>query len=107
MRFYLVRGLFFCLIWMSAAFSPQATMAGSNCAPHSEVRQVLSDRFGETRRRVGTNSAGQIIEIFASQHTDSWTLVISFPDGMSCLAASGQNYSDDLDVPQNFASVRN
>lgn len=86
---------------------PQVAAARPNCSSHADVRQVLADRFGETQQRVGTNQAGQIVEIYASFQTGSWTLVITIPEGVSCLAASGHNYASDFAVAQPFETASN
>ncbi len=32
------------------------------------------------------------MEIYASDETGSWTIIVTLPDGMACLVAAGQSY---------------
>lgn len=79
----------------------QAALAAP-CAPRDQVVARLATGFDESRRAAGlTGSAEQLqmIEIFASA-AGSWTIVVTLPDGRSCLLASGQNWQEDTpDLP--------
>lgn len=100
-----LRSLFAIVAIASSFVSAQSAFAGSNCATHAKVQSVLLERFGETRRAMGMNENQQIAEIYASSRTGSWTVVITVPNGPSCVATSGQNYSDQIDLPQLIAST--
>ncbi len=63
-----------------------------NCAPRADVIQRLAETYGETRRGIGVARQGAVMEVFASEGTGSWTIVVTLPDGTSCLIASGQGY---------------
>ena len=34
----------------------------------------------------------QVMELFASADTGSWTITVTLPEGTTCLVASGQNF---------------
>ncbi len=74
-----------------AATQSNAQPPGAQCAPRSAVVQVLAARFGETRQSMGLAAADQLMEVYASD-AGSWSLIVSTPDGLSCLLASGQSF---------------
>ena len=64
------------------------------------VEQVvagLATGFDEVRRGAGLTAApdgrAQVVEIFTSA-SGSWTIVVTRPDGQTCLVASGQAWED-------------
>lgn len=69
-----------------------AAQANSNCAPRAVVVDRLASQFGESRQSMGLGSNNQVVEIFASTETGSWTIVVSTAAGMSCVVAAGQAF---------------
>lgn len=63
-----------------------------NCAPRPAVVEKLASQFGETRQSMGLGANNQVIEIFASGDTGTWTIVVSTPAGLSCIVAAGQAF---------------
>ena len=63
-----------------------------NCAPREMVVERLSERYGETRQSIGLGANNQVVEVFASIETGTWTITVTSPAGMTCLVASGQSY---------------
>lgn len=70
-----------------------------DCAPRAQVLAVLADRFQETRRGMGLAGPQQVVELFASGATGSWTLTVTLPDGRMCLIAAGQAWEGVADPP--------
>lgn len=66
--------------------------AAGNCAPHATVVERLAERYGETRQSIGLGSNNQLVEVFASRESGSWTITVTTPAGITCLVASGQAY---------------
>lgn len=71
--------------------------AGPNCAPRDQVVAALAERYGETRQVAGI-TGDSLMEVFASP-AGTWTLVISRPDGVSCLVAAGDAIMLLIDAP--------
>ena len=72
----------------------EADEAGA-CAARGEVVAKLAQRFGETLRSVGLQRADGLVEIYASEKTGTWTILVTRPDGMSCLLAAGELWEDE------------
>ncbi|WP_170562756.1 hypothetical protein [Ruegeria atlantica] len=62
------------------------------CAPREEVIKRLTETYGERRQGIGIARRGAVMEVFASDHSGSWTITVTLPDGTTCLVASGQAY---------------
>ena len=62
------------------------------CGPRDNVLAVLSERYGETRQSIGLGASGQVMEVFASLDTGTWTILITSPAGLSCLVAHGGSF---------------
>lgn len=73
-----------------------ATQAGfgqtrADCGPRAQVLQVLAERYSETRRGIGLSGPSSVVELFAAD-SGSWTVLVTLPDGRSCLLLSGQGW---------------
>lgn len=67
-------------------------LAAQNCAPRDTVLGHLSERFGEGRRAIGLVGQNQVMELFASSETGTWTITVTLPDGRMCLVVAGQAF---------------
>lgn len=86
----------------SAAQSIQPTEIRSACAPRAKVLSKLHEEYGETRQSIGLGGESQVIEMFASTGTGTWTIVVTKLDGTSCIVAAGQafeNVAEALPAP--------
>ncbi len=71
---------------------PAASSAQPQCAPRAVVLERLASGFGETRQSVGLAQGSQVVEVFASEDTGSWTITVTLPNGTTCLVAAGQAF---------------
>ena len=58
----------------------------------NHVIERLAATYGETRQSIGLGANNQVIEVFASLKTGTWTITVTTPNGLTCLVASGQAY---------------
>lgn len=63
-----------------------------NCGVRDQIVEALSERYGESRQSIGLGANNQVVEVYASLETGTWTITITMPNGMMCLVASGQAY---------------
>lgn len=63
------------------------------CGPRSAFIERLWDKYAETLVEQGlTNPNDQLLELFASKDGETWTLLLTFPNGKSCIIADGKNW---------------
>ena len=65
---------------------------GAQCGERTAVAERLASGYGETRQSVGLAANNSMIEVYASDATGTWTIVVTTAAGMTCLVASGTNY---------------
>ena len=66
--------------------------AQTSCASRDLVLNRLQSNFGESLTAGGLRSQSQILEVWASDATGTWTVLMTTADGMTCVMASGTNW---------------
>lgn len=69
------------------------------CGARTGVVTQLQNKFGEARQGMGFGTPTQIFELWASNETGSWTLLMTRADGTTCVVAAGQNWQDEEPAP--------
>ncbi len=67
-------------------------MAQVPCDQRDKIVDWLAVKFKEAPIATGVSSKGSLIEVLSTQDGDTWTLIITSPDGNSCMIASGQGW---------------
>ncbi|MEM6547140.1 MAG: hypothetical protein AAF713_05290 [Pseudomonadota bacterium] len=62
------------------------------CGDRDGVVTRLQEKYGEARQGVGLGRPTEIVELWASEETGSWTLLVTRTDGMSCVVAAGEHW---------------
>ena len=84
------------LFLLTLALAPAPALATTPiaevlCKPAGQMRDTLTQRFGSSRRATGLRGPEQMMELWSSERSGDWTLVISYADGKSCIVAMGQH----------------
>ena len=83
---------------ISMVFMPSiANAAQPTCGARDRIVDQLKVKFQESHRASGLESDTKMIEIWTSDVSGSWTILVTQASGVSCIAAAGKNW---LDVPQ-------
>ena len=91
---------------VAAVLSVPATAlaAPMACSPRQEVLSQLASKFKETPVAVGLANNGGLLEVLTAGDGETWTIIITMPNGMSCLVAAGEAWQAQkqvaLDEPQ-------
>ena len=72
---------------------PSAAQAQMLCGPRSVVVANLEKGYSERPISMGLASNGAIIEVFVSEK-GTFTIVMTRPNGLSCLMVAGENWED-------------
>lgn len=86
------------LLGAAVAFSiascsiPEASAQQVPCGKHQIIKEKLEKKFGETVIAMGLQSNGQLLEIYVSVKTSSWTILNVTPDGNACIVSAGKNW---------------
>src|SRR4030042_2066781 len=81
----------FIVLAAATLFAVPAT-AQAPCGPTAAIHEFLTVQFGEVLQAVGISEGANLVEVWANLETRSWTLVMSSPDGVSCVFESGVEF---------------
>ena len=97
---------------LASAFALLATAAAaqSPCNQRKEVIGHLAKKYGEVPIAVGVTNKGGLVEVLSTGDGNTWTIIVSTPDGTSCLVAAGEawrrtEYDSAQAAPSNIAGV--
>ena len=79
---------------------PPQTGATPACHSRADLTEMLEQKFAEQPSALGVQADGQLVEVFAAKDGASWTIVLTRPDGWSCIVAVGQHW-ESLPNPIN------
>jgi len=69
---------------------PASHAQNAACASHVDVVNKLKKGYTEQPVALGLAANGSLIEVFSATDGRTWTLVMTRPDGLSCILASGR-----------------
>ena len=64
------------------------------CFDYREVVRQLGATYQEAPASLGLQSNGNVLQVFTSAASGSWTIVSVLPSGSACVLAAGQNWED-------------
>ncbi len=83
----------------SAAIVSVPADAQTLSRPRADVLKILGETYAEAPVEMGLTRAGNVIELFASNDGATWSLVVTTPDGLSRIVASGENWLSTSSLP--------
>jgi hypothetical protein len=86
------------LVLGMAATAPPAAAQQMHCGHRDAVASRLQNHFNERQTGVGLQSATRLLEVWTSDDTGSWTILVTLPGGRSCVMASGHTWLDGKTV---------
>ena len=64
------------------------------CMPTDALEGGLAKRYQESQRALGLDSRKALIRLFTPDDGSTFTMVLTFPNGMSCILAAGKMWAD-------------
>jgi len=61
------------------------------CGDRGDLVSQLKDKYHESQTGFGMTGNGSVVELLTSDN-GSWTLVLTFPNGRSCMMAAGEGW---------------
>jgi len=84
----------FALALMTFFMAASPALAQTLCGPRDGLVEELKNGWDETLVAQGlTNANDRLIELFESKDGKTWTLIITYPKGESCVITSGHDWS--------------
>ncbi len=69
-----------------------ATAAPPICAERDDFLTQLAQKYGETPVGIGVTTTGGLVEVLSDVKDGTWTIIVTTPQGMSCLVAAGEGW---------------
>ena len=79
---------------LSAGFALVAStaMAQPQCNERDNVLALLAKKYQETPVAGGVTNTGGLVEVLTDTKGGTWTIIVTTPQGMSCLVAAGEGW---------------
>jgi hypothetical protein len=87
-------------LWLLIGTS--AAVAAPACTSYDTMSELLAREYTEMPVAGGLAHTGKLLQVFAAKDGSSWTVVLTRPDGMSCIVAAGRYWQTETpkDGPQ-------
>ncbi len=73
--------------------------AAPTCVTHKNFVEQLANGFSEVPIAIAITSEGNVIEVFSRGDRATWTIVMTKPDGKSCMIAAGETWESLPELP--------
>lgn len=64
------------------------------CGARNDVLTKLASDFREQPASVALTSDGQLLEVLKSDSKLTWSILVTSPNGVTCLVAAGESWQD-------------
>ena len=78
---------------IASAISPAPANAQQACAERTGILKQLDQNHNEAPQALGVTGSGQVVELLVS-NKGTWTIIVTAPNGVSCLVAAGENWEN-------------
>jgi hypothetical protein len=68
--------------------------AEPTCHRYDQVVTHLGRKYQEVPVGRGLQTNGQLLQLFASRRTGTWTVISTKPDGTTCVVAAGEDWEE-------------
>ena len=80
-------------VFVTAALTAPIAQAQPTCMARDLLVEQLTERYDEVPVGRGLQSASQLLEVWASIASGTYTVFVTRPDGLACIVATGKNWS--------------
>lgn len=64
------------------------------CTKRADVLKHLATKYFEAPVAIGLANNGGVIEVLTSETGESWTIIITMPNGTACMVAAGEDWEN-------------
>ncbi|HMR33148.1 MAG TPA: hypothetical protein PKA13_18340 [Geminicoccaceae bacterium] len=62
------------------------------CHSYAEIARQLDNRYKESPVSLGVQTNGNLLQVFASPESGTWTILSTSPTGTTCVIAAGKSW---------------
>ena len=74
------------------ALISSSAVAQTQCNERAEVLKLLAQKYEEAPIAAGVTSSGGLVEVLTNGKGETWTIIVTSPQGTSCLVAAGEGW---------------
>lgn len=78
--------------FIAATLIPNPAFGQPHCVPRDHVLTHLLKKYQEQPIAMGLANNGGIIEVLVSPDGNSWTIMITMPNQISCIVSAGEGW---------------
>jgi hypothetical protein len=98
MKYLLI--LVLCCMVFAASAETKLPSRQKHCGPRLGIVKLLKEKHGEEQVAIGLEYNNRLVEIFVSPR-GSFTILLSYPVGYSCIATVGNGWETDSFTPRS------
>jgi len=81
------------LAWVLGLVAVPATASAQPaCTDRADVVGHLAEKYSENTVALGVVTNGAVVEVLTGKNGATWSIIITRPDGTSCMVASGEGW---------------
>lgn len=69
-----------------------AQVVQQTCVARDDMVRQLESKYKERPNATGLSSNGYLLELFMTDTGSTWSIIISFPNGQSCIVDAGEHW---------------
>lgn len=92
-------------IILGLTLSSKPADARSQCDTRESVLSQLADNYREEPVALGVTHTGGLIEVLTTKDGGTWSIIITSPQGISCLVAAGEGWRMRDKLPAEESGV--
>lgn len=74
------------------ALAASAAAAQPQCNDRTQVLELLAKKYKEAPVASGVTNNGGLVEVLTDAKGGTWTIIVTTPQGVSCLVAAGEGW---------------
>ena len=74
------------------ALVASGAMAQPQCNERENVLELLAKKYQEKPIAAGVTNTGGLVEVLTDTKGGTWTIIVTTPQGVSCLVAAGEGW---------------
>ena len=100
--FFVAAAAFVAAALILILFPTPAGAQQATCNDRDYFIDRLAKKYGEAPVALGVTNKGGLVEVLSTSDGETWTIIISLPNGTSCRVAAGEGWRTATPTPQGL-----
>jgi hypothetical protein len=85
-----------CVLVIGLLILSSGAKAQMSCSTRDSIVKGLAEKYEESSSQIGLAANGSVVEVFKTEDGGTWTIVVTAPNGRSCIVAAGRYWKDSV-----------